>query len=56
MKKVLLFGYYGEGNLGDELLLKSLLFSLSTDFEIGILSKKKDKNSNYRFFRCFIYI
>jgi len=53
MKKVLLFGYYGEGNLGDELLLKSLLFSLSTDFEIGVLSKKKDKNSNYRFFNKF---
>jgi len=53
MKRVLLFGYYGEGNLGDELLLKSLLFSLSTNFEVGVLSKKRDKNSNYKVFNKF---
>lgn len=42
MKKILFFGYYGEGNLGDELLLKNLKDYFSEDFILGVLTWDKN--------------
>lgn len=46
MKKVLFFGYYGEGNLGDELLLKNLIDKFSERFLVGALVSKKKETGN----------
>ncbi|MGB9856925.1 MAG: polysaccharide pyruvyl transferase CsaB [Dictyoglomaceae bacterium] len=50
MKKILFFGYYGEGNLGDELLLKNLKDYFSKDFILGVLTSNK---SYYKNLTCF---
>ncbi|MCX7845124.1 MAG: polysaccharide pyruvyl transferase CsaB [Dictyoglomaceae bacterium] len=42
MKKILLFGYYGEGNLGDELILENLKKNLEKKFYLGVLTPNKD--------------
>lgn len=50
MKKVLLFGYYGENNLGDDLLLESLINALQSKFLLGILVRKgTNLGSNFKF-------
>ncbi|HOJ92854.1 MAG TPA: polysaccharide pyruvyl transferase CsaB [Dictyoglomaceae bacterium] len=51
MKKIFLFGYYGEGNLGDDLLLRGLLEILGKDCQIGVLIKKKSKDNPYLQFK-----
>lgn len=43
MLKLLLFGYYGEGNLGDELLLRSLISVFGKNHKVGILTNKVNK-------------
>lgn len=58
MKKLLLFGYYGEGNLGDDLLLESLIKNFHSRFYLGILTKKNDsigRTSNVRIFDKFSF-
>lgn len=42
MKNILFFGYYGEGNFGDELILENLKNYLSTKFNLGVLTSNKD--------------
>lgn len=39
-KKILIFGYFGFGNTGDELILLSLVTHLKTNAEITVLSQK----------------
>ncbi len=41
-KNILLFGYYGEGNFGDELILENLKNYLSKRFNLGILTSNKN--------------
>lgn len=48
MKKLLLFGYYGEDNLGDDLLLESLIDRFSPKFDLGVLTKKNNKEEFLR--------
>ena len=47
MKKILLIGYYGYGNLGDELMRKSIKeFLIKENFEILELLPKSEKHDN----------
>ena len=38
MKRILLFGYYGFGNFGDDLILETLAEELSQDFQVSAVS------------------
>lgn len=38
MKKILLFGYYGHGNFGDDLILETLAEALSRSFQVSAVS------------------
>jgi polysaccharide pyruvyl transferase CsaB len=40
MKKILIFGYFGEGNFGDDLIFDALKKIFSNNFIIGVFSKK----------------
>lgn len=58
MKRLLLFGYYGEGNLGDDLLLESLVENFHSKFYLGILTKRNDnleKAFNVKIFNKFSF-
>ncbi len=53
MLKLLFFGYYGEGNLGDDLLLKSLLTIFGNKYNLGVLIKGIDKRYQQKDIREF---
>lgn len=58
MKKILLVGYYGYGNLGDELMRKSIKdFLINENFEIlELLPKSKKENNSFERFNVFSII
>jgi len=43
MKKVFLFGYYGFDNLGDDLILKSIIEKFGENFEFNVLTYSYEK-------------
>ncbi|MFH1824595.1 MAG: polysaccharide pyruvyl transferase CsaB [Candidatus Firestonebacteria bacterium] len=45
-KKILIFGYFGFGNTGDELILLSLVNHLKDNARISVLSANPEKTSN----------
>jgi polysaccharide pyruvyl transferase CsaB len=50
MKKIMISGYYGYGNIGDEAILESIVLSLKKhrdDIEFVILSSNPEKTSKY---------
>ncbi|MGB9810322.1 MAG: polysaccharide pyruvyl transferase CsaB [Dictyoglomus turgidum] len=53
MLKLLFFGYYGEGNLGDDLLLKSLITVFGDKYNLGVLTNRSDRKQQQKGIREF---
>ncbi|MEN2985003.1 MAG: polysaccharide pyruvyl transferase CsaB [Dictyoglomaceae bacterium] len=53
MKNILIFGYYGEKNLGDELILENLRDCFEKRFNLGVLTSNKDYYKNLITFQKF---